>query len=50
MRWVLLRSTQPTRNREGIVQETWFLVRGLAVAHEPGIKVTLENLNNWFVA
>jgi hypothetical protein len=46
----LLRSTQPTKNGEGIVEETGFLARGKTVAHEPDIKVTLENLNNWFVA
>ncbi|MGL4378203.1 MAG: hypothetical protein ACRCT1_17310 [Microcoleaceae cyanobacterium] len=46
----MLRSTQPTKNGEGIVEETWFLARGKTVADESGLWVTLENLNNWFVA
>jgi hypothetical protein len=35
---------------EGIVEETGFLARGKTVADESGLRVTLENLNNWFVA
>ena len=35
---------------EGIVEETGFVARGKTVAHESSFRVSLENLNNWFVA